>query len=284
VSTREQLLEKLRHAMPRDTEERALQITALRTEAAAADSLLNSQHRSGAWSADTQQTPGNCFHTALALLALRSFGRDSKVAHAAHRAFEWLDVTRGLENHWLWKWKFRFFDRHVRFDTARTGWPWIEGTVSWVAPTAMTLLAHRAWQLDTPRLQTAEAMLIDRACPGGGWNAGNSEVFGVPLEPHVDFTAMALLALRPSPHGEAAVIRRALTYLSGRASGLSSIYSMAWAAMALSAWKDRAADRAMRRLEERLDEADIDNLPVRAMSLVALALEKPPHLFQGGQR
>lgn len=281
MSTRERLVDQLRYVTLRDTEERALQVMALRTEAAELDSLLNSQHRSGAWSADTQQAPANCFHTALALIALRPFGANPRVADATYRAFDWLDMTRGLENHWLWKWKFRFFDRQVRFDPAKTGWPWIEGTVSWVAPTAMTLLAHRAWQRDTPRVPIAEAMLIDRACPGGGWNAGNAEVFGVPLEPHVDFTAMALLALRPSRHGETAVIRRALTYLSGRSSGLTSTYSMAWAAMALSAWNAAAAG-TVRRLEERLHKVAANSVPVREMCLAALALEVPPFVFRGG--
>ena len=40
---------------------------------------------------------------------------------AVSRAFAWLDSMAGVENHWLWKWKFRYFDRHVRFDTNKTG-------------------------------------------------------------------------------------------------------------------------------------------------------------------
>jgi hypothetical protein len=39
-------------------------------------------------------------------------------------------------------------------------------------------------------------MLLDRACPGGGWNAGNGVVYGTALAPHPDDTAIALLALR----------------------------------------------------------------------------------------
>ena len=37
---------------------------------------------------------------------------------------------------------------------------------------------------------------MDRACPGGGWNAGNGVVYGTALAPHPDDTAIALLALR----------------------------------------------------------------------------------------
>ena len=38
---------------------------------------------------------------------------------------------------------FRLFDRQVRFDSAKSGWPWTLGTVSWVAPTALSILAFR---------------------------------------------------------------------------------------------------------------------------------------------
>jgi len=34
-------------------------------------------------------------------------------------------------------------------------------------------------------------MLLDRACPEGGWNAGNAVVYGVPLRPHIDATSLA---------------------------------------------------------------------------------------------
>jgi hypothetical protein len=33
-------------------------------------------------------------------------------------------------------------------------------------------------------------------CPGGGWNAGNSVVYGVALAPHIDATSIALAGLR----------------------------------------------------------------------------------------
>jgi hypothetical protein len=39
-------------------------------------------------------------------------------------------------------------------------------------------------------------MLADRACKGGGWNYGNSSVYGKDLLPYVPTTALALLALQ----------------------------------------------------------------------------------------
>jgi hypothetical protein len=42
-------------------------------------------------------------------------------------------------------------------------------------------------------------MIVDRGCPGGGWNYGNGRVLGEDLWPYPDTTALALLALRGGP-------------------------------------------------------------------------------------
>jgi hypothetical protein len=38
--------------------------------------------------------------------------------------------SAGKEGNWLWKWKFRTTDHHVRFDPDKFGWPWFPDTVS----------------------------------------------------------------------------------------------------------------------------------------------------------
>lgn len=165
VPTLAAILDHLTAAPVRDTESRALQIIACRNRRHNSDVLLRVQRPSGAWSAEPDAGPDNCFHTALGLLALKASGTDGPAPQSVARAFEWLDSIVGVESHWLRKWKFIYFDRQVRFDPTKTGWPWVEGTVSWVPPTAMVLLAHRAWSRDSPRLLTATRMLQDRACP-----------------------------------------------------------------------------------------------------------------------
>lgn len=45
------------------------------------------------------------------------------------------------------------------------------------------------------RIKMGVAMLLDRMCPGGGWNSGNGIAFGVALDPYIDATAIAVLAL-----------------------------------------------------------------------------------------
>jgi hypothetical protein len=122
-------------------------------------------------------------------------------------------------------------------------------------------------------------MLLDRACPSGGWNAGNSVVFGVPLQPHPDFTAMALLALRESSKRNTSALHRALDYLGRRLANCSSPYSLAWAAMALSAY-DRGEASTLREQLTAALERGVDDLPATTIALSALALESPSFIFQ----
>ena len=279
VPTLAAILDHLTAVPVRDTESRALQIIACRNRPA---SLLRAQHPSGAWSAEPNAGPDNCFHTALALLALKASSPNDPMPQPVARGFARLDSMVGTENHWLWKWKFRYFDRQVRFDPTKTGWPWVEGTVSWVAPTAMVMLAHRAWTRDSPRLLTATRMLLDRACPEGGWNAGNSEVFGVALDPHPDFTAMALLVLHGVVDPNQPIISKSLDYLSLRLKNSESLYSLAWGALTLNEWSHTGSGDLTGRLRDRLTTIDPSLVPVRTLALAVIACEPPSFLKHGG--
>ena len=68
-------------------------------------------------------------------------------------------------------------------------------------------------------------MLIDRACPGGGWNAGNGVVYGTALAPHPDDTAIALLAL--SDRGQHPIVQSSIQYLERLAPTLTAPWSLA---------------------------------------------------------
>ena len=65
----------------------------------------------------------------------------------------------------------------------------VAGTVSWVIPTALAVIAlerSRWLNLVSPnelkrRVNLGHTMRLDRMCPGGGWNAGNSIVYGAAL-------------------------------------------------------------------------------------------------------
>ena len=278
VDIRAQILQRISTTPGHGTEDTALSLLASRKNGANPSELIRVQRPAGGWSEFTSIGPPSAFHTALALLALRPYPA-WVMKGAADSGFQWLSELRGRESHWLWQWKFRLFDRQVQFDPSKSGWPWVPDTVSWVGPTALSILAYRAWRQQSARLVSAENMLLDRACPQGGWNAGNSVVFGVSLDPHPDFTAMAVLALRDSIHAQKAIVRRSLDYLANRFDASLSAYSLAWALMALAAYDHAAADHLRTRLEQAV-MFKASERPNRILGLAALALEEPCYTFR----
>jgi hypothetical protein len=100
---------------------------------------------------------------------------------------------------WLLAWEGALLDpdSSVKMDPQLIGWPWYEGTFSWVEPTSYAMLALKQTGYGThPRVQEAERFLYDRTCEGGGWNYGNRVVFGRVLTAFVPTTAIAILALQ----------------------------------------------------------------------------------------
>jgi len=173
----------------------------------AIDVLLKTQNRDGSWPAFEGDDPEGCWTTALALIAFRC---SSLSGEPVDKALRWLVHNKGREGHWFWKWKFRTVDRAVQFNPDKYGWSWFPGTVSWVIPTALSVVALkqalrccRTEQI-TARIQLGTEMLRDRSCPQGGWNAGNGVVFGAALTPHIDATSIGLLALTDNADGTAA--------------------------------------------------------------------------------
>src|SRR5260370_10745820 len=131
-------------------------------------------------------------------------------------------------------------DRQVRFGPDKLAWAWSPDTVSWVVPTAFSILALSQLPCscgsleDIPiRVDRGIEMLIDRACPSGGWNAGNGVVYGSALAPHPDVTAVALLAL--SNRTQHPVVQTSVDWLEHAAATLTAPWSLAWAILALAA-------------------------------------------------
>ena len=86
--------------------------------------------------------------------------------------------------------------RYLGHDATLQGWPWVDGTYSWMEPTAINVLALRsADQAAHSRCREATKMLLDRQLPEGGWNYGNTTVLGHVLRPHIQSTGLALAAL-----------------------------------------------------------------------------------------
>ena len=232
--------------------------------------LLRTQNPDGSWPAFEGDDPEGCWTTALAGIALRFMRSPSG---PVEKALCWLLNNKGREGHWFWKWKFRTVDRAVQFDPEKYGWPWFPGTVSWVVPTVFSLIAlQQSFPHDQPvakRIRLGTDMLRDRACPQGGWNAGNGIVFGSPLTPHVDTTAIALLALTEPADGTAV---QALNWLRASCVDCSSAYSLAWATIAFIVHQDEAVKHCISNLHRALSSRNaISN--IETLSLAAIAIK-----------
>jgi hypothetical protein len=248
----------------------------------AAEALLGLQNTNGSWPAFTGDEPEGCWTTALAVLSLVTIRRGGQ---RLATGIQWLLNAHGREANWFWRWKFRTVDSNVQFDPGKYGWSWVPGTTSWVIPTAYSVIALRQIRnrgLDqsagaVERIDIGVSMLLDRMCPGGGWNAGNGMAFGVPYAPYVDATAIALLAL--DGHEKEPGVHASLAWLVNRLPECPSPYSLAWGILALAAYRNTRREvnetlgRATKELTTHIERAagvgDICTIAVCALALEA---------------
>ena len=162
----------------------------------------------------------------------------------------------------------------VKQDSRLQAWPWTGGTFSWVEPTAWCVLAlkkARGAAVDA-RLAEAEALLADRACVGGGWNYGNSQVLLQDLRPYVPTTALALLALQD--RRSLPVVAQGLDWLEAHATSESSAFALSWAAICLCIY-GRAVTRVLDLLAQRHAATSfLGNVHSSAMALFALTMDR----------
>lgn len=125
------------------------------------------------------------------------------------------------------------------------------------------------------RIRCGLEMLLDRVSPGGGWNAGNGVVYGRPVAPHVDATAIALLALQGEP--ASAVTQSSLRWLERKAASCPAPWSLAWAILALEVY-DYAVDMLRQHLSDIAKpscEPDNATLAVTALALDCAVASNP---------
>jgi hypothetical protein len=241
--------------------------------------LVRTQNPNGSWPAFEGDDQRGSWTTALALLALRD---RSEHGPALDKGWRWLLESKGKESNWFWKWKFRTADRHVQFNPDKYGWPWMPDTNSWVVPTAFSLVAikdrFRSIQdrRSRDRLDRGISMLLDRACPGGGWNAGNGVVYGEPLTAHPDATAISLLALAGGQ--SVTPIIKSLRWLEENTSACDGPWSLGWAAMALIAHQ-KSADAVLHQLADSICVHAVEDAATLAVIILALQSEDGSYLF-----
>lgn len=218
--------------------------------------------------------------TAVALIALRPRASDARAERLASAA-SWLAARRGRNLSW-WAQYLRLLrpkEERIDQDPSLEGWPWHPAAASWVEPTALALVALRQAGSRSPelgsRVDEGERMLMDRMCPGGGWNYGNKRVLDFQLEPFPDVTALALLALRSSPFRSG--MRETLARLEELLASTPSTLALSLGALALDAY-ERPAERwrqelgALHARPERWRDA-------RSLALSILALERRSEVF-----
>ena len=242
--------------------------------------LLKSQLSDGGWPAFLGDSEGS-WTTALALCTLNSTG---DFTAARDKAFRWLYAERGREGHWFWRWKFKTSDRNVRFDPDKYGWPWVTGSASWVIPTAFSIVAIEQFTVcnrseeSEKRIHLGVEMLLDRACVDGGWNSGNSVVYGVPLRPHVEATAIALLALQDEQRTE--MIQKSLSWLRQNAASVDSVSSLAWCILTLFVYQEPIGGLKNRLATIIGEGRDIRNNATLATAILALKCGEMIHPFE----
>ena len=170
--------------------------------------------------------PASYWPTSLGILAWQ----DSPASREAQlRAIRFLLDTTGL--HFP-----RKSDAPWAHDTLLNGWPWIDETHSWIEPTATSMMALRVTgQGHHDRVQEAVHMLLNRQLPHGGWNYGNTVVFGKELHPMPESTGAALAGLAGMVERDS--VLPSLEYLQGEVTRLRTPISLGWSLVGLAAWR-----------------------------------------------
>lgn len=233
--------------------------------------LRDRQHASGGWPA-TDGLRADSWMTSLATLAVSHFEPEGD---AARLGVGWLLRQEGQTASWWVRFlvRLRPASQAVELDPNLTGWPWTDGTFSWIEPTAYALLALKRLRATLPersaaaRIDMGERMILDRACREGGWNYGNSVVLGEELWPYPDTTALALLALQGRASEE---IEAGLTALSRMLEENRSLLAVSLATLCLRAY-DRPVEAFQAEVSAR-EGPGTAMFETRPIALAALAL------------
>ncbi len=175
--------------------------------------------------------PTPCWSTPYAILVWNILKVHDR---ARKRAVAWLLAHRGSPV----AVEAAYLGSVVGHDPNLIGWPWIEGTHSWLEPTAMAILALERESLgDHPRVIEGIGVILNRALAQGGWNYGNTSVFGRQLRPQPGPTGLALLALAAhASKNRPRSVDPAIAYLVRTLPEVRAPISLAWGVLGLRAW------------------------------------------------
>jgi hypothetical protein len=173
----------------------------------------------------------------------------------------------------------------VKQNPTLQAWSWMDGTFSWVEPTAWCLLAvkrsaARSTAAARARVEEAERLLADRVSPAGGWNYGNGLVYGKDLPAHVPATAAGVMAMQDLK--EMSIVRGAIAFLAAHATGEGSSAALAlgWMALRVVGVSDIGLDDALAARAALAEEfGNVANAAMLLHALDSLAAGQPPGAF-----
>ena len=249
----------------------------------ATDSLQAAQSQDGSIGVSREQkTPG--WPTSLAVLAwctvLRkhtgpqrkqgpSFPEPANGLHAGRKsAIDWLLAIKG---------EIVTETEPLSHDRTLVGWPWIQGTHSWVEPTALCVLALKATgHSQHPRTREAVRLLVDRLLPTGGCNYGNTFVLGQKLLPHVQPTGLCLLALADESVSDPR-LARSINYLHQSLAEGVATPSLCYALLGLAAHGERPKPSPawLAGAFQRVSQRDKSPYKLALLTLAAMDAECP---------
>ena len=235
------------------------------------DWLLQRQRADGSWPL-SDSTNEASWTTALAIIALNRFrGYQLKTRTAS----DWM-LTQECRTLGVLARLIGAFVSHsntVALNPDLKGWAWVPRTFSWVEPTSYALVAlkqartHVAATNLEERIQQGEMMIYDRMCSGGGWNYGNSKVFGDALWPYPDVTAVALIALQDQQLNQAN--QESVSALRKMMQETDSGLALCWGTICLSIYGDETSGWK-RQIEKRFQTTGfLGETKTLALALVA---------------
>jgi hypothetical protein len=235
------------------------------------DWLLKRQASEGSWPL-SDSTHDASWTTALAIIALNRFpGYQLQTRTASAWLLKQEGSTPGILARLVGA--FVSHSNSVALNADLKGWAWVPQTFSWVEPTSYALIALKqirtyvaAENLDG-RIQQGEMMIYDRMCNGGGWNYGNSKVFGEALWPYPDVTAVALIALQD--HQLSQANQESLRALRKMMKETDSGLALCWGSICLSIYGDETSGW-QRQIEKRFQMTGfLGETKTLALSLIA---------------
>jgi hypothetical protein len=224
------------------------EVTAICALAFRAHGRLQRMHQSLRWLSDAQADDGSvracglavdaCWPTGLAVLAWASAATgppDKGLENSARAAEKGVGWILGHQGETMAR------EPSLGHDTSLAGWAWVQGTHSWVIPTAFNLLALKATgRGDHPKAREAVKLLVDRQLRDGGCNYGNTTILGQELRPQLEPTGIAMAALAgEGDHGGR--IRRSLDFLETSLAEPMSAPSLCYGLLGLAAHGRRPA-------------------------------------------